>query len=79
MASEAARLQPGNFTNHALLAACYGHLGRGDEARVALAGFGALGGTTGVRQWFRFLGDPEHRRLALKGLDLAESEAAGGS
>jgi TolB-like protein/Tfp pilus assembly protein PilF len=55
---ESAQLRPGWPTTHAMMAACYGHLGQLDQAREALARFQGLI-TVPADDWVRMLELPE--------------------
>lgn len=56
-----------------VLAACYAHMGRLDEARAVLSKLRVI--TPVVTPEVSFLRNPEHRELFLSGLRLAAGEA----
>jgi adenylate cyclase len=64
---------PGYVTPYRVLAACYAHMGRLDDAREVVTRLQAL--TPAVMHDARYLRNPEHRELLLSGLRLAAGEA----
>jgi adenylate cyclase len=73
---EAAQLMPAVSSSHALLAACYGHLGNRAAAGDALARFRSLTDTPIEVFGERTFRNPAHRRLLLDGLANAEAGTA---
>jgi adenylate cyclase len=64
--------QPGYTHSYRVLAACYAHMGRLDEAREIVARLRAI--TSVVIPDVSYLRKPEHRELLLSGLRLAAGE-----
>jgi len=64
---------PGFREPYRFLAACYGHMGRLDDAREVVARLRAI--TSVVVPSIIYLRNPEHRELFLSGLRLAAGEA----
>jgi adenylate cyclase len=64
---------PGFPESYRILAACYAHMGRLDEAREVVARLSAV--TPVVIPDANYLRNPEHRELLLSGLRLAAREA----
>ena len=60
--------------SYRVLAACYAHMGRLDEAREILARLRAINGV--VIPDLSYLRSAEHRELLLSGLRLATGETA---
>jgi Flp pilus assembly protein TadD len=69
---ESAQLRPGWPTNHAMMAACYGHLRQSEQAGEALARFQSLI-TVPTDDWVRMLELPEP---IAAGIALAQQAAA---
>ena len=67
---ESLQLQPTVSINHALLAACHGHLGEVDAARAAIAGYQALSSRQ-LQERVTLFRRPEHRTAYLDGIVLA--------
>jgi TolB-like protein len=63
-----------NPNGHALLAASYGHLGRIDEAKSALARYQELTSRSVERAFFESVATPKTRELYLEGIALAEGK-----
>jgi len=63
---------PSSPTPHRILAACYAHMGRLDDAREIVAWLRSI--TSVVIPDASFLRNPEHRELFLSGLRLAAGE-----
>ena len=63
---------PGYTHSYRILAACYAHMGRLDEARAIVARLRAI--TSQVVPSAVELRNPEHRELYLSGLPLAAGE-----
>ena len=69
----ATQQDPGLSISYQLLAACYAHMGRLDDARGIVERLRAI--TSVVIPDANFLRNPEHRELLLSGLRLAVGEA----
>ena len=63
---------PGYLQPHRVLAACYAHMGRIEDAREIVTRLRAI--TPVVLPDARYLRNPEHRELLLSGLRLAAGE-----
>ena len=69
---ESLQLQPTVSINHALLAACYGHLGELEGARAAIASYRLLS-SRDLNERVTLFRRPEHRKAYLDGIDLVNS------
>lgn len=69
---EANQLQPTVSINLALLAACYGHLGETKAAQAAIAKYQRLSSVE-IRKRVTLFHEPEHRKLFLAGIALANA------
>jgi adenylate cyclase len=64
---------PSDTSSHRILAACYAHLGRLEEAREVIARLRAI--TPNVMPNARLLQNPDHRELYLSGVRMAAGAA----
>jgi adenylate cyclase len=64
---------PSDTTSYRILAACYAHMGRMEEAREVIARLRDI--TPSVVPNVRLLRNPDHRELYLSGVRLAAGEA----
>ena len=72
---QAAQLMPAYVWTQLFLAVCYGHLGQLEQARAATSQLSSIAAMA-PQDIARAFQDPEHRRILLEGIALAEGKTA---